>query len=634
MFLRSIVTVQFLFLFVSVIAQSSHKPEIDSLIKNIPAQMRSNEAVAVKMIDQLGGLSAREKHLHGITQAAFFRCWLTYRNGSADAAIRSIDSALANINAIETDSSLANFYILKGQCYVKKTQFNFAQLAFKRALSIAEQKNDVALRTSTMISIGWAYMEDGKPKEAIGFFETVLKANPAESYPNRALLLCNIAACYNTMGNFTTASTYASRGIALARSQGAMGDLANGLNILAHSFYQQGNTEKAIALLKEASMYRQKIADPSMLASDYLELANLYLKNNQPALAIEWSTKAKDSSLQHSNALKVLAAYELLANAYEVEKDAASSLEFYKKILHLKDSLSDEKYNQSMASMQVEFEAQKKQSENLELKKENLESKLRNASQQRWMILLGSGIVLFLFTGVYLQQRTKNSYRAKIIQQQLLEQKRRARDIMAAEENERSRIAADLHDGVCQTLAVASMQLRNISAEGSPISSVDDLINQAGKDIRDISHKITPELLLKEGLAKAIQRSIANLNVGENKDMFSFIYYEEVPLEDNILSLVIYRCFQELTTNIVKHADAKKAVVQLGIYTDEIQLMAEDDGKGFSNELMQTGLGLQNIRRRISLFSGTLTIDSITQKGTTITISFKDWKNKIFYDAS
>ncbi|RYY50035.1 MAG: tetratricopeptide repeat protein [Chitinophagaceae bacterium] len=614
-------------------AQPKATHEIDSLIKNIPVQMKLNAAIASGMIDRLLEISVAANHPHGQVEAAFFKSWLTYRTGSADAAIRSIDSALSHIPSIQSDSSLANFYILKGQCFVKKTQFNLAQDNFKTALDIAKKANNASLVSSIMISVGWAYMEDGKPSEAIRFFEDVLNNNPAASYNNRALLLCNIAACNNTLGAFTTAAEYAKEGIAVARAQNSMTDLANGLNILARSYYQQGNMNGAIKLMEEASRYRQQIGDPAMLASDYLELANLYLKNNEPLLALTWAERAQEISLQHSNALKVLASYELLASIYESTGDEKASLDYYKKIIQLKDSLSDDRYNQSMAAMQVEFEVQKKTTENLSLKQENLERGLQNAKQQRWMILLVACILLLILTAVYINQRIKNNYRAQADARQIAAQKNKASAILMAEENERSRIAGDLHDGVCQTLTVASLQLRNSTGDKKSLMHVDHIIMQASKDIRDIAHKMTPELLLRHGLAEAIEKNIAELNSAAGATRYSFVRFEEFPVKDPVISLVIFRCYQELINNIIRHAAARSATIHLGVYAEEIQLMAEDDGKGFDFDSLSPGLGLAHMQKRIAAFDGHLSVDSSAGRGSTITVRFKDWQKTSHYEA-
>lgn len=595
---------------------------IDSLIVQIPAMMRSDERIARQMITRLAEQSTLLKHRHGTIQSIFFKAWLTYRHQSADMAISSLDSALKNIKGIESDTSLIKFYILKGQCFVKKAQFNMALQHFTKALDIAEKRNDIPSKTSVMISIGWAYMEDGKFTEALRFFNEVLQLNPSPSYDNRAVLLCNIASCYNAMGNFKLAEYYAQKGIEAARTKNSMVDIANGLNILARSYYQQGKMNKAIAYLKEASVAREKIAEPFMLASDYLELADLYIKNNQPAEAIPWAKKAAALSMQHASSLKLASAYETLADAYEKVGDDKNASLYLKKLLLHKDSLADDHYNQAMAEMQVQFDTQKKTAENLELKKVNLEATLKNSQQQRWLIILVGGLMLLLGAAIYTYYLIKGRYKIKLALEQLNEQKKRSMAVMEAEEKERKRIAADLHDGVCQTLAAASLQLKKARKEPFQFDKVDELINQAGTEVRNLSHQVTPELLLHYGLVKAMEQAIDRLNDSGDQTVFTLFTHIEKDIEGEMPSLMIYRCFQELTNNILKHAKASQVNVQLNLHEEEIQLMVEDDGVGFIVGNDCAGIGLKNIESRVTIYNGVFIMDSMPGKGSTAIIKF------------
>ncbi len=603
--------------------QANFNEPVDSLITHLPAMMRSNEPVARQMIDDLHRQSVQLNHRHGIIQSVFFRAWLSYRHSTADVAIAAIDSALQHLEGIDSDTALVKFYILKGQCFVKKTQFSKALENFNQAIKIAEKRNDQSSKISTLISIGWAYMEDGKPNEAIRFFMEVLQLNPSVNYENRAVLLCNIASCYNTTGNFKLAEFYALKGISAARSKVSSMDLANGLNILARSYYQQGKIEKAISFLKEAAIARGKNADPSMVASDYLELADLYSKKDQHAMAITWAKKAEALSAQNANSLKLAAAYKFLSSAYESMGDYKNASLYYKKILFQRDSLADDHYDQALAQMQVQFETQKKTAEILGLKKENLETKLQNSNQQRWLVLLVAGLVLLTASVVYIYTLMKSRYRTRLALEQLNEQKKRTLAVMEAEENERRRIAGDLHDGVGQTLAAASLQLNKARKGQVALDKVDELINQAGAEVRNLSHQVTPELLLHHGLVKALEQAVDRLNDAIDQPVFSLFPHIEEAVENEMASLTIYRCFQELCTNIIKHARASEVNVQLNLFPDEIQLVMEDNGIGFQPGMVPYGLGIKNIKSRLALYDGELMIDSTPGKGTTSIIQLK-----------
>ena len=603
--------------------QNKNNADIDNLILRLPAMMRSNETLARQMIDSLEQRSKEKQHGHGLIQSLFFKAWLSYRHNPPDVAIKSIDSVLQHVKGIDKDTSLVKFYILKGQCFVKKTQFSNALQNFNQALRIADQRNDQASKTSTLISIGWAYMEDGKPKEAIRFFNEVLKLNGEAGYENRAVLLCNIASCYNTTGDFRMAEIYAIKGIEAARSRQNNMDLANGLNILAESNYQQGKIEKAISILKDAAVVREKIADPSMLAADYLELADLYTKNGQPAVAIKWAKKAEAISQQNSNSLKMGDAYKALSYSYEAIGDFKNAALYFKKLLLQKDSIADDHYNQAFAKMQVQFESQKKTTENLQLKKENLETKLRNSNQQRWLLLMAGGVVLLIASGIYISILMKSHYRTRMALEQVNEQKIRTMAVMEAEEKERRRIAADLHDGVGQTLAAASLLLNKAQKGQMSLDKVDELINQAGVEVRSLSHQVTPELLLHYGLVTAMQQAIDKLNDANDHTTFNLFTHIEQALDNEMASLTIYRCFQELSTNILKHAKASSVNVQLNLLSGEVELMMEDDGLGFDSVTVPYGLGIKNIQSRIALYDGELRIDSTPGKGTTSIIKMK-----------
>lgn len=593
---------------------------IDSIITVLPATMRSDEKAAVHMINVLEKLSKQQGHQHGQVQSLFFKAWFNYRHEPVDQVIYSIDSALKFVPNIAHDTLLVQFYILKGQCYVKKAQFSKALDDFTRAVKIAHARNDHANQTGALISIGWAYMENGKPTEAISFFNEVLRLNPLPDYSNRALLLCNIASCYNTILDFKKAVAYALQGIATARKKQSNTDLANGLNILARSYYQQGKMNKAIPFLKEAAEVRKKVADPSMLASDYIELADVYSKNNQPELAISWAKKAETICLENAITLKLVDTYETLASAYEKTGNYAKAFSYSQKLLAEKDSLSDDHYSQAFAQMQVQFETQKKEAENLKLKKENLEARLSVSNQQRWLIILASSVLLLLASTFYVTKLIKSRYATKLAVMQLAEQKRQIRAVMEAEEKERKRIAGELHDGVGQMLAAASLQLNKVRAGRVSIDKVDELILQTGKEVRNLSHQVTPELLLHHGLVHVLEQEVDRLNEAQDQTVFTLFTHTEQDELNELISLTIYRCFQELCSNILKHAKAGEVSIVLNLLTNAVELMVEDDGNGFISEGVASGLGLKNMQSRISLFDGEFSIDSTPGRGTTVIV--------------
>lgn len=592
---------------------------IDTLIARLPAAMRSDPAAAEAMMAVLQEKAVREKHRHGLVQAAFFRAWRAYRQEPPAAAIARIDSALQHLPGIAADTVLVRFHILKGQCHVKQQDFKNAIAEFTLARSMARKRGDAVYETNALFSLGWAYMEGGKPVEAIAIFSEVLRLHPGTDYEPRPTLLNNIASCYNTIGQFPQAEKWAHLGIAAAKEKGRTADWANGLNILARSFYQRGRTATAIRYLEEAAAIRERSPDHSMLASDYLELAQLYARALQPQATIEWGRKAEEVAQRFNNTLKLQAAYEVLADAHEALNQPAEAARYLRLLLSGRDSMARQEYESSMAALQVEFQTQKRITENLQLRKDAAEARLLSARRQRRLWIIGGSAVLAIGLLLLRIQYTRNRIRTERALEGITRREEQLRAVMEAEERERRRLAADLHDGVGQTLAAASLHLQKAQEGKAPIQRVDELLLQAGKEVRALSHQVTPELLLKHGLTQALERGVDTLNSGGGT-RFELYLHGDGPELPGARALALYRCFQEITGNILKHAEATEATVQLQREEDATELMVEDNGKGFDASVTQEGLGLTNLQNRVALFGGTLNIDSHPGRGTTVII--------------
>uniref|UniRef100_UPI000299F585 sensor histidine kinase n=1 Tax=Pedobacter agri TaxID=454586 RepID=UPI000299F585 len=256
------------------------------------------------------------------------------------------------------------------------------------------------------------------------------------------------------------------------------------------------------------------------------------------------------------------------------------------------------------------------------LKEENLENRLNISNKQRWLIILIASLSVFISSSIYFYFYIQNKYKSQNAVQRFLEEKNKAVAILETEENERRRISGDLHDGVGQTLAAASLQLKKAKNDIAQLQKLDDLIDQAANEVRMLSHEMTPEMVLHFGLVKAMEQVIDRLNDVQNFTVFKFFKHVEFDDVNQVRAVVVYRSFQELTNNILKHAKAKNVGVHLNMSDDEILLMIEDDGIGYDKNEIKLGLGLQNLESRIRIFNGHLEVDSTIGKGTTTILRF------------
>lgn len=225
----------------------------------------------------------------------------------------------------------------------------------------------------------------------------------------------------------------------------------------------------------------------------------------------------------------------------------------------------------------------------------------------------------------------------KIAYEERIEQNRKESLIALneAQEEERIRIAIDLHDGLGQMLTAISYSLQELKirdkGESQNILNIQNQIDNAIKEAKNLAHNLIPIVLKDFGLIAAIENLIMKANdTYDTKFLFNFYDYEgriDVKLEK-----ALYRICQESITNIIKHANAKNANVQLFRADETIVLVIDDDGMGFNMKTYEMneksrGIGLISIRERTLAFDGTFTIDSQTGNGTELIIEIPCRKN-------
>ncbi|MCK5539234.1 MAG: sensor histidine kinase, partial [Bacteroidales bacterium] len=209
-----------------------------------------------------------------------------------------------------------------------------------------------------------------------------------------------------------------------------------------------------------------------------------------------------------------------------------------------------------------------------------------------------------------------------------------------AQEEEKFRIAIDLHDGLGQILTAVSYAFQNFFGQNNPedseyqknVNTVQSQIDAAIRESKNIAHNLIPLALKDFGLVVAINNLIEQVNQSsEIKFEFSTFNYKERINEK--LEKAIFRIFQEAINNIIKHSKANNASFQINKYDDSIVISIEDDGIGFDlNEKTKSnkleGIGLIGMRERISAFNGNLTINTEPNVGTEILIEIPCFEKK------
>jgi signal transduction histidine kinase len=196
-------------------------------------------------------------------------------------------------------------------------------------------------------------------------------------------------------------------------------------------------------------------------------------------------------------------------------------------------------------------------------------------------------------------------------------QEKFSQDLLMSQEEERIRIAKDLHDSVGQQLTLIKIKSQRLDQKELTVLS-----NNALEEIRSISRNLYPVLLKQLGLTDSIEQLINSYD--EQTDLFFSIDIDDIDDYFNeSKSLNFYRLVQECLTNIVKHAKAKLVSVNIKIEDKRILTLISDNGKGFNvvESKKKNSLGLKTIFERIKIMNGNISVDSELNKGTSFIFS-------------
>jgi signal transduction histidine kinase len=280
----------------------------------------------------------------------------------------------------------------------------------------------------------------------------------------------------------------------------------------------------------------------------------------------------------------------------------------------------------------------------LEAKYQVQEGKLQNAEltadnerQKVTIISIAGSALTLLLIGVFIYKNQDKKRR--IAKQEMELEKQRADNLMknqelatidamiAGQEKERKKLAEDLHDDLGSSLTTIRLYFDNLKDHFKPGTSseiynrTDKLLEDTYATIRGMSHSRHNGVLASKGLIPSLQTLAENITNSGKIKVNIFHHGMDRKLE-NSLELNIFRMLQELLSNVVKHAGATEASINIVGSKNTIDLMVEDNGKGFvpDSSKKATGMGLYSIETRVEEMDGTFDIDSNSGHGTTITI--------------
>ena len=392
-------------------------------------------------------------------------------------------------------------------------------------------------------------------------------------------------------------------------------------------FQNLNQHDSATYYYERAYELAKKENSPWNMIEPLLQLGNI--KAKQKAYA-EAETYLKEGiSYAESNAARTQLkdGLQYLSELYTATGRHKEALEVYQKHILHKDTLLNEERRKYILELEEKYEAEKKDVQ-LQLQ----QSKIRQQRNQNYLLVTGGAVLLIILLLSLRTYRQKQKLQQHRINELETEQKLMATEaVLKGEEQERTRLAKDLHDGLGGMLSGIKYSLNTM--KGNLIMTPDDaqafersidMLDNSIKEMRRVAHNMMPEVLLRYGLDAALKDYTTEIN----NSGITHVVYQSMGTENKQLNqtslLALYRVVQELISNAIKHAAASEVLVQLFWENEKLVVNVEDNGKGFDAALLEQteGMGWKNIRSRVELLRGTIDIHSAPGKGTSVNLEF------------
>jgi len=266
---------------------------------------------------------------------------------------------------------------------------------------------------------------------------------------------------------------------------------------------------------------------------------------------------------------------------------------------------------------------------------------MHQASKQQSILILCSDITERKQNQLKVEQLTKQNFEERMLQKKL-----QASQIVEGQEEERKRIAKDIHDGIGQMLTalrfnIESIELDNTEKTVEKISYLKDLTADLIKGVRTATFNLTPPELSDHGIFPALHKMTVELSKLTGKTILFENKAEDNIRFDSLAETNMYRVTQEAVNNAIKYAQANYILVTINFKDDILSIVIDDDGKGFDASILgkvpknnsEGGMGLFFMKERISYINGRLFINSELDKGTRVTINYKTDKKHELHGA-
>lgn len=577
------------------------------------------------------------------------------KNNDPDGAMKLNDTLRAMAQKLGNARLIGQSWLSRGTIYDDKGAFDMALVCYDSAMAVFKKGGISKGIANTCNNYGLVYNKLGKlDKSLMNHMEALKYRRAAKDTPAMSGSLGNIGLVHYSLKNYATSATYIQQCIdyKMAMKDGPM-KLGRWYNSLANVYNDWGKKDTAIKYYLRAKALSEEVGDEANLTFLYTNIGSYYLEAKNYQLALAYMLRANkllagrddlyslainvsgmavalnnmkrygeakkyaEQVLQLADSIK---SFEYIYRAHEALAISNTGLGNKEDAIHhtisallFKDSLYNEQTAEATAAMETKYKTELKEEQIKLLSQENeirqltINAGKASLANTRYVVaLLVLGIVIAMAIFYIRMQRLRTKQQLQLAEEREQYQKEGITAVIQAQEQERERIARELHDNICQQLSVVRLRLQQTEAGASQSAA---MLDEITNEVRDLAYQMLPVTLQQYGLAPALNELVRHSFESTNIEAVFEDMTGNVDIPDSYI-LALYRVAQELVSNALKHSNASLINIQLLIIKNILVLTVEDNGKGLKDEHAKRGMGMVNIRTRVEQIGGEIVIEN------------------------
>lgn len=603
------------------------RDRVDKLNELSFAIAQSEPNRAISMAEDAASKALELNYSYGLGNA-MHKLSVVYRfQGYYDKAIQYADSALGFIEKDKATSLRAAINSNKGVCYRYKSEYEQALTYYQTAIDLHRKANQITDVATVLNNIGVMFMYMESYDKALNYYNQALEIQREEKNRKEiANIYNNYAIVYANQGLLDSSLTYFKKSYAIEKELNNLQGMSESINNIGAVYYYMGDIDGAIEQFRESYKIDSTLGDIRGQISTLSNIAEMTNESGNPKKAINILEKCLKMAIEIDSKNDKQIALANLASSYQNLGDYKTALEYHMQYVGVHDSVLGESQQEIIQELETQYQTKEKEQrikiQDLELEEADLKIEARNN-----MLLGLSGILVLALIAGFLGYRFVESKRDAELQRAIAaEQQKQLDAVISATEQEKRRMARELHDGIGQQLSSIKLGLSNLSNQMSSVlpeklekfKTIEKVVDDSARDVRELSHRMMPKALSELGLGSALKDS-AEKSLAINNIQYQYSDETNGERFNSQIEVNMYRVAQELINNMLKHSGANRVSIDLFKENSALVLAFKDDGKGFDPDADE-GHGLLNIKSRLKQIGATLSYEFPREGGTEVTI--------------